>query len=281
MVSDGAMGTILMEAGLAAGECPEAMVFRDPGAIRGVAQAYIEAGADVVHTCTFGGSALKLEAAGLSERVSEVNAGAVELARDACAGRAHVSVSVGPCGRLLEPYGDVTEDHVFESFVQQLAPALAAGADLVTVETMIDAREAVLAIRAAKSVSGRIPVIATMTFNPTPRGFRTMMGTTIDEAARILAHAGADVVGSNCGNGISVMVDVARAFRTATELPLIIQANAGVPEVADGKVRYPETPEDFAAAVPGLLRAGVSILGGCCGTRPAHVSAFRDALDAS
>jgi 5-methyltetrahydrofolate--homocysteine methyltransferase len=269
-----------MEVGLEAGESPEAMVLRDPGALRGLAQAYAETGADVVHACTFGGSALKLEASGLLGRISEVNAGAVELARDACAGRAYVSVAVGPCGHLLEPYGDVDEGRVFESFVRQLEPALGAGADLVTVETMMDAREAVLAIRAAKSVSSRIPVLATMTFNPTPRGFRTIMGTTVEEAAQVLAGAGADVVGSNCGHGIQVLVDVARAFRSVTELPLIIQANAGVPEMTDGKVRYPETPDDFAGAVPELLEAGVSIMGGCCGTTPAHVQAVREALDA-
>jgi len=277
-VSDGAMGTLLMERGLGAGEAPEAMLLRDPEALRAVTQAYVEVGADVVHTSTFGGSALKLEEAGLSERVSEINARAVEVASAASAGRAYVSVSVGPCGRLLEPYGDIDEESVFESFVRQLEPALEAGADLVTVETMIDAREAALAIKAAKSVSSRTPVLATATFNATPVGFRTLMGTTVDEVARILADAGADVVGSNCGNGIMVMVDIARDFRAATELPLMIQANAGIPEVAEGSARYPETPDDFAAAVPSFLDTDVSILGGCCGTTPAHVQAMKEAL---
>jgi len=279
LVSDGGIGTLLMEAGLRVGECPEAMIFRDPDAVRAVAAAYAEAGADVVHTDTFGASPLKLEDAGLADRVSEINAAAVSLARDAAEERAYVSLSVGPSGRLLEPYGDTDEDTVFESFLRQMEPALDAGADLVTVETMIDVREAVLAVRAAKATSDSITVVATLTFEPTPRGFHTIMGTSIQDAARELAAAGADIVGSNCGNGVDVMVQIARAFRAATGLPLLIQANAGTPEVDDGRVRYPETPEDFEAAAASLIDIGVSVIGGCCGTTPEHVRAIRRAVD--
>ena len=276
LVSDGAMGTLLMEAGLQPGEAPEAMVLRAPDAVRGVAEAYLLAGADIVHTNTFGASSLKLAEVGLEDRAAEISRRAVELARDAVGESAYVSVSVGPCGRMLEPYGDTDEDTVFRSFLEQIEVARDAGADLVTVETMIDPREAVQAVRAAKHVADTLPVLVTLTFDLTPVGFRTVMGTSVAQAAE--AVAGADVVGSNCGNGVEVMVEVARALRAATKAPLLIQANAGVPEIRDGAVFYPESAADFAAATPALLDAGVSIIGGCCGTTPEHIRAVKRAV---
>ena len=278
LVSDGAMGTLLMEAGLQPGEAPEAMVLRAPDAVRGVAEAYLLAGADIVHTNTFGASSLKLAEVGLEDRAAEISRRAVELARDAVGESAYVSVSVGPCGRMLEPYGDTDEDTVFRSFLEQIEVARDAGADLVTVETMIDPREAVQAVRAAKHVADTLPVLVTLTFDLTPVGFRTVMGTSVAQAAEAVAGAGADVVGSNCGNGVEVMVEVARALRAATKAPLLIQANAGVPEIRDGAVFYPESAADFAAATPALLDAGVSIIGGCCGTTPEHIRAVKRAV---
>jgi 5-methyltetrahydrofolate--homocysteine methyltransferase len=267
-----------MASGLAPGEPPEVMVLRAPDAVRAVAAAYVEAGADVVHTDTFGASPLKLAEAGLGDRCGPINRAAVEAARAAADGRALVSLSVGPSGRILEPYGNTAEDEVLASFRLQLEAALDAGPDLVTVETMIDPREAVLAVRAARALAPDLPVVATMTFDPTPVGFRTVMGTSVEAAARALVDAGADVVGSNCGNGVEAMVGVARAFRDATDAPLMIQSNAGKPELRGGAVHYPETPEDFAHFTPELLAAGVSVVGGCCGTGPDHVRAIKAAI---
>lgn len=278
LVADGAFGTLLMESGLRPGEAPEGMVLRDPDAVRRVTAAYLEAGADIVHANTFGATPLKLADAGLGGRCEEIVRTALELARAAVGNRALVSLSVGPTGRLLEPYGDTTEGAVLESFREQMDAALAAPPDLVTVETMTDPREAVLAIRAVRDALPDVPLLATMTFDATPRGFRTVMGTDIAAAAAALQGAGADVVGSNCGNGVEVMLDVARRFREVTDAPLVIQANAGTPELRGGAVRYPETPGLFARAVPALVDADVSIIGGCCGTTPAHIRAVREAL---
>jgi 5-methyltetrahydrofolate--homocysteine methyltransferase len=278
LVGDGAFGTLLMESGLRPGEAPEVMVFRDPAAVRRVTAAYLEAGADVVHTNTFGASPLKLADSGLGGRCEEIVRTALELARDAVGDRALVSLSMGPTGRLLEPYGDTSEAAVLESFRRQVEAALAPAPDLVTVETMTDPREAVLAIRAVRDALPDLPLLATMTFDATPRGFHTVMGTDIEAAAAALLGAGADVVGSNCGNGVEGMVEVARRFREVTDAPLVIQANAGTPELRAGAVRYPETPEDFARAVPAFLAAGVSVIGGCCGTTPAHVRALAEMI---
>jgi 5-methyltetrahydrofolate--homocysteine methyltransferase len=143
---------------------------------------------------------------------------------------------------------------------------------------MTDLTEACLAIRAVRQLDADVPILATMTFQETPRGFRTIMGVTVADAVRGLVTAGANVVGSNCGNGIGLMVDIAQAFREASEHPVMIQANAGVPELRGGVVHYPETPEDFAAAVPLLKAAGASIIGGCCGTDPAHIRAIRHTI---
>jgi 5-methyltetrahydrofolate--homocysteine methyltransferase len=150
-----------------------------------------------------------------------------------------------------------------------------AGVDLFCIETMTDLTEATLAVRAAKSVAPAIPVLATMTFDRTRRGFYTIMGASIPDAARELAAAGADVIGSNCGNGIEAMIEIAREFHAATNLPLIVQSNAGLPQIVNGETVYPETPEFMAGKARELIAAGVAILGGCCGTTPAHIAAFR------
>jgi len=278
LVSDGAMGTLLMDAGLERGACPDEISLTNPAALSRIAGTYAEAGADLVHTNTFGASPLKLAEYGLDGRTGNINRCAVEAARAGVGDGAWVSGSVGPCGRILEPYGDVSEEEVHDGFVRQIEALVAGAVDAVTIETMIDLREAVLAVRAARSVNPDLPVLASMTFQATPRGFYTVMGTNVEEAANGLIEAGADIVGSNCGNGIGLMVEIAQAFRAATEQPLLIQANAGVPELKAGLVHYPETPEDFAAALPALVAAGVSVIGGCCGTDPEHIRAIRSAI---
>jgi 5-methyltetrahydrofolate--homocysteine methyltransferase len=279
MVSDGAFGTQLMAAGLPPGTAPETAIFSDPDTVRAVAAAYADAGADIVHTNTFGGSPLRLAEANLEERTEEINRLAVSLAREGASGRAYVAVSCGPSGRILTPYGDAEPDAVLASFLRQLGAGVEAGADLVTVETMIDVREAVLAVRAARQVSESIPVLVTLTFNSTPHGFRTVMGTSVEQAVDELSAAGADVVGSNCGNGSDVMVELTGTFRAVTDLPLLMQSNAGLPEVSEGSVRYPETAEEFTAAAARFYEAGATIVGGCCGTTPQHIRAIRQVLD--
>ena len=278
LVSDGAMATLLMDAGLEEGSCPDVLSLTDPTTLAKISGNYAAAGADLVHTNTFGASPLKLAEYDLAHLTEEINRTGAKVARRGVGPDVLVSGSMGPCGRILEPYGDISEDEVYEGFLRQAAGLVAGVVDAVTVETMTDLREATLAVRAIRSADPKVPILATMTFQATPRGFNTIMGTSVEQAAQGLVEAGADVVGSNCGNGIGLMVEIAGAFRAATDRPLMIQANAGVPEVRQGLVHYPETPEDFAAAVPALLAAGVSIIGGCCGSDPAHIRAIRDAL---
>ena len=179
----------------------------------------------------------------------------------------------------MQPHGDVSETQVYDSYRRQMEALVEAGVDCVLIETMLDINEARLAIRATKDVSADIPVTATMTFEATPRGFYTIMGVDIAAAVSGLVEAGANVIGSNCGNGIDKMVEIARVFRDTTDQPLIIQSNAGLPETEDGKVVYREAPAFMAERVGELLEIGVSVVGGCCGTTPDHIRAFRSAAD--
>lgn len=274
IVADGAMGSMLLQSGLKPGECPERMNLDTPGTLESIARMYLEAGAEIIQTNTFGGSPLKLAMYGLEDRTEEINASAVRAVRNAIGSRAYVSASCGPCGRILEPYGDASAELVRESFIRQLESIVVAGVDIICIETMTDLNEAALAIRAAKSVSSSILVCATMTFDPTPKGFRTIMGTTIKQAVEGLTEAGADVIGSNCGNGIVNMCQIAEEFVRISTVPVIIQSNAGVPTIKAGKAVYPETPEFMAEQSVKLIRLGVKIVGGCCGTTPEHTSAL-------
>ncbi|MEK7667118.1 MAG: homocysteine S-methyltransferase family protein [Gemmatimonadota bacterium] len=279
LVGDGALGTMLFERGLPPGEPPESLALTRPAVLEEVARLYRDAGADMLETDTFGGSPLRLALHGIESRTEAVNRAAVQAVRRVAEGRAYVAGSCGPSGRLLEPYGDVSRDAVSESFRRQMEALIAAGVDCVCVETMTDLAEAQLAVRAAKAVSPGTPVIATMTFDPTPRGYFTIMGTSVAAAAAGLAEAGADVIGSNCGNGIEHMVAIAREFRRASTLPLIIQANAGLPKTVAGRTVYDETPAFLAGKARELVAIGVSIIGGCCGTTPEHIRALRAMVD--
>lgn len=279
LLFDGGLGTMLIARGLTPDLCPESIALDRPDWLSEIAAAYADAGADFVTTNTFGASPMKLALYRLREAAVEINRLAVEIVRRAAGDRAWVAGSVGPTGRILKPYGDAEPSEVLGGYREQIEALIQAGADVIAIETMMDPEEAKLAIAAARSVSADIPVFATMTFDATPRGYRTVMGTTIDGAARALAGAGADVVGSNCGSGSEAMVGVAREFRTHATRPLLIQANAGLPERVDGAIVYRETPEFMAARVEELLGMGVSIVGGCCGTTPSHIRAMRETID--
>jgi len=279
LVGDGAWGTMLMARGLELGDCPEAVNLENPETLGEIASLYLDAGADVITTNTFGGSPLKLDAYGLADRTEEINRRAVEALRSVVGGRAYVSASVGPTGKILEPYGDTAPEALSASFCRQIGALIEAGADLICIETMMDLNEAKLAVAAARSHSRKIPIMATMTFDATPRGFFTMMGTSVEQAAAGLEEAGADVIGTNCGNGIEKMVEIARDFDRATKLPIVIQSNAGLPENRAGEVIYPETPEFMAGEAAQLLDLGVAVIGGCCGTGPDHIRALRSLVD--
>jgi len=274
LVGDGAMGTMLMKEGLKSGECPEKINLEKPEALEKIAELYFNAGADIIQTNSFGGSPLKLAQYSLDDYTEKINISAVNAVMRGIDGKAYISGSCGPCGQLIKPYGDVEPETIFENFQRQTQALINAGVDLITVETMTDINEAVLAIKASKSVSESIAVAATMTFDPTPKGFFTIMGTNTEMAVKELIDAGADIVGSNCGNGIENMILIAEEFRKFSSVPVMIQSNAGLPLLDGDNVVYPETPEFMAEQCKKLLDIGVNIIGGCCGTTPDHVSAM-------
>jgi len=279
LVGDGAMGTMLMARGVELGTCLESISLTRPDVLVDIARAYLDAGADIIQTNTFGASPAKLAAHDLAHKTTEINRAAVLAVREAVGDHAHVSGSCGPSGRVLEPYGDADPDELYGGFHRQLTALIDAGVDVICIETMTDLAEARLAVKAAKNIAPDLPVIATMTFDPTPRGLFTVMGVSIQDAADGLREAGADILGSNCGNGIEIMIDVARQFRTCCDLPIIVQPNAGRPEMRDGTLVYNETPTFMADKTRSLLELGISIIGGCCGTTPEHIHAIRQVVN--
>ena len=279
LVGDGAMGTMLLARGLESGASPESFSLNRPEVLQEIARLYLEAGADIIQTNTFGGCPLKLAMYGLDDQAEEINRAAAAAVRSAVNDRALVSGSCGPSGAMLKPYGDTEPEEMYSAFRRQMEALIGAGVDVICIETMTAAEEAALAIKAAKDVKGDIPVMATMTFDATPRGYFTIMGVTVEQAAAELTNAGADVIGSNCGNGSAPMIKIARLFRASTDRPLLIQPNAGLPETRDGELIYSETPEFMAEKARELIAAGVSIIGGCCGTTPEHIRALRETVD--
>ena len=275
LVLDGAMGTMLQERGLAPGASPEGMNLDAPEVVEGVHREYAEAGADILVTNTFGGSRVKLAHYGLEDRVAEINARAVEIARRAAGPGCFVAASVGPTGRFLEPVGDASFDEMVDVFGEQVSAFAEAGADLVTLETFLDIRELRAAVIACREFSS-LPVMALMTFDD---GGRTVLGTPPEAAAVTLDGLQVDVLGSNCGLGVEGIYAILEKMRAVTSLPLISQANAGLPALKDGQTIFPGTPEEMTAYHERMLALGVRVIGGCCGTTPAHIRAIRGALE--
>ncbi|MEI8094636.1 MAG: homocysteine S-methyltransferase family protein [Spirochaetales bacterium] len=278
LVSDGAWGTFLQLKGLKPGECPELWNLDRPDDVAAVARSYVEAGADMVQTNSFGANRLKLAHYGLAERASEINEAAARLSRQEAGPNRWVIASMGPTGKFLITE-EVTEAELLEAFGEQARALELGGADALCVETMSDLQEACLAVRAAKAQT-RLEVICTFTFDRQADGsYRTMMGLSPAEAARGAVEAGADVIGSNCGNGLAGMVEIVAQMRKACpETPILVHANAGLPVHKDGKDVYPETPALMASQTEPLIRAGANILGGCCGTTPAHIAELARAV---
>jgi len=278
LVSDGACGTFLQQQGLEAGDCPEEWNLTHKDVIREMARQYIEAGSDMVQTNSFGGSRFKLEAFGLAEKTAEINEAAAGLARETVGEDHWVIASVGPTGKMIL-MGDVTEQGLYDAFSEQVIALAKGGADGICIETMSAIDEACQAIKAAKDNTD-CEVISTFTYERTKQGqYRTMMGVSPTEGAQAAVDAGADIIGTNCGNGIDGMVDIVKEIRNVyQDVPIIIHANAGLPQTVDGEMVFPEKPDEMANKVPAIIEAGVNIIGGCCGTTPAHIKAVKDAV---
>jgi methionine synthase I (cobalamin-dependent) len=275
VVTDGAWGSQFLTQGLEPGAIADAWNLTHPGRVEAVPRAYVEAGSQVILTNTFNSNRITLEAHGLTGMISEINRAGVEISRRAAGDGALVFASIGPTGKLLVT-GEVTAEELLEVFTEQTAILASAGADAIVIETMGDLEETKLAVQSAKQTG--LPVVACMVFATGKNKDRTLMGTTPEQAAEALTAAGADVIGANCGQGIAGYVSICRRLRAATDRPIWIKANAGLPELVDGQAVYRTTPAEFAAHVPALVEAGASFIGGCCGTTPDYIRAVAAAL---
>ncbi|MGD0650700.1 MAG: homocysteine S-methyltransferase family protein, partial [Verrucomicrobiia bacterium] len=263
--------------GLAAGEFPDVWNLTRPENVAEVARAYVEAGSRVILTNTFGANRLRLAETGFADRVVAINEAGARLSREAACNRASVFASMGPTGRMLMAV-EANPEEISAAFREQAAALACGGADGLVVETMSDLAEAKLAVAAAKETG--LPVVACMVFDSGKEKDRTIMGTTPEEAAAGLVEAGADVIGANCGQGIAGFVKICERLKSAAAgRPVWIKANAGLPELKNGKPFYRTTPSEFAAFVPALLKAGADFIGGCCGTSPEFIRAIRQAFD--
>jgi len=278
LVSDGAWGTFLQSKGLQPGTCPEIWNVDRFDDVADIARRYVEAGSDMVETNSFGANSFKLEYFGLEEHAYKLNKTAAEASRAGAGKDTLVLGSIGPTGKFLIT-GEVTENELFQAFSEQARGLRDGGADAIIVETMTDLEEASIAVRAAKSTG--LDVVCTMTFDAMPDGtYRSMMGVAPAEMVEPLIEAGADVLGSNCGNGSLGMIDIVREIRAAdATVPIIVHANAGLPVFEDGKTTFPETPEFMAGHARDMVEAGACIIGGCCGTSPDHIRAIREKIN--
>lgn len=262
---DGGMGSTIVSLGLPEGECPESWNLTHSEAIGDIHRKNLEAGADVIETNTFGANRLRLATFGYGDQVEEINARAVQIAKKVCPEDKFVAGDIGPCGVFLKPVGKFSIEELEESFLEQVKVLTKAEVDLFSIETIYDLREALAAVKTTKLVSD-LPVFVSMTFDKKPRGYLTMMGNSIPECARELEKAGADVVGANCTLRSDAMIELAEELRRSTDLPIIIQPNAGKPELIQGKLVYPQDSESFAEDMKMTAEAGADFVGGCCGT---------------
>jgi 5-methyltetrahydrofolate--homocysteine methyltransferase len=278
VLTDGAWGTELQARGLAPGAIGDLWNLSHADRVEEVARAYVDAGSRVILTNTFQANRIALERHHEDARVVEINRAGVEISQRAAHGRALVFASIGPSGKMLMA-GDVTEAQLVSAFTEQALALAAAGADGLVVESMTDLVEARIAVTAAAATG--VPVVACMVFDAGKHRDRTMMGNTPQQAATDLAQAGAQVVGANCGIGVEAYIPICAALASATDRPVWIKPNAGIPEFVDGEIVYRMTSERFASHVPALIAAGACFIGGCCGTNPQFVAALRRQLSSA
>jgi len=276
LILDGAMGTELIARGFTARECPELWNVTNPEIVASIHRDYYAAGSDIVQTNTFGGTRTKLAAYHCSDRVAEFNQAGAVLAckvRDEVAPGKLVAGDVGPTGKLLKPMGDADPAEVEDVFVEQVEALAKGGVDFISIETMFDLNEARLAVKAAKEVC-KLPVSVSLTYTPGPKGYRTMMGVSPEQAVSTLSEVGADIIGCNCSITAAEMVELVGVLRGLTEAPIFAKPNAGQPRLQEGHTVYDETPEHFAEGMYEIVQRGANLAGGCCGTNAAFISAF-------
>ena len=283
LLCDGAMGTQLMLAGLEQGNCGEEWNLTHPDKVLAIQRRYADAGSDCILTNTFGGSRLMLNRHSKAENAVAINQAGVKIARQAFGNRdGYVIGDIGPFGGLMEPYGEFSEADVRDAFNEQAQALVHAGADAIIIETQTSLEELGLGIQAAKD-AGAPCIIGSMAYDVTLDGstFRTMMGVDPEQAAVFMQSHGADIVALNCGTGMDMQRarEAVERYKRTTNLPVMVQPNAGLPKLINMKVVYDEAPEEMVTGVAPLLEAGANIIGGCCGSTPEHIRAFRKAMD--
>jgi len=283
LLGDGAMGTQLMIAGLAQGNCGEAWNLTHPEKVLAIQRRYAEAGSECIITNTFGGSRIMLNRHSNADRVVEINKAGVQIARQAFGDReGYVLGDIGPFGGLMVPFGEFTEAQVQSAFEEQAAALVEGGADAIIIETQTSLEELLIGINAAKAAGAKC-VIGSMAYDVTLDGstFRTMMGVDPERAAKFMEEHGANIVALNCGTGMEMeraRMAVER-YKGVTRLPVMVQPNAGKPRLENMKVVYDESPEQMVKGLLPLLESGANIVGACCGSTPDHIRAFRPVLD--
>lgn len=273
-IFDGAIGTMLQNAGMKPGECPELLNVTKPEVVQSIHRAYAEAGSTIIETNTFGASRIKLAEYGLEDRVAEINAAAVQNVKIAAAGRAKVAGAMGPTGKFIKPLGELTFDEDYDNYYEQAKALADAGADYILIETCIELQEMRAALLAAKDACD-LPVICQMSYS---EDGRTVTGTDPQTAAVVLSAMGADIIGANCSLGPEQLIPIVKELAENCTCPISIQPNAGMPHLVDGKTVFPMTPEDMGKWAPKLIEAGATYIGGCCGTTPAHIAAVAKAV---
>ncbi len=289
LICDGAMGTMLQKKGLKPGDCPEEWNITHSKEIIKIHNSYLDVGADIILTNTFGGNSLKLKACGREDKTREYNLKGVKNARDSIeicqvpAQRTTIYIlgDIGPTGQIMESAGGtLTFEQAKEIFKEQIGILIEGGVDGIIFETFEDIEELKAGIAAAKEIGVDFPIIASMTFHPGARGFRTIMGVSVEDAVKGLVDCNVDIIGTNCGNGPKEVVEIIKEMHKFTDLPLISEPNAGVPVLKEGKTVFPMGPEDMAKFIPQLIESGVNIIGGCCGTTPEHIKKVVECSDA-
>ncbi len=271
---DGSTGVILQSLGCDPGESVEKWGLEHEETLRKLHKSYIEAGADIILTNTLGGNSIKLKKYNLDDEVRSLNKELAEIALDVVSAfdrKIYVAGNVGPTGELMEPYGLLTESDLIKSFSEQIKVLSETRVDLIFIETMMDVNEAVCAVKAVKE-SCDLPVFASISFNPDRNGFRTVMGNSPEQAVEMLQSAGADVVGSNCGGVLAEMMpDLVKQMKKAGARLVVIEPNAGIPTVINGKTVFPQSPQEMAKSFPAIVDAGANAVGGCCGATSEHI----------
>ena len=273
LVADGATGTNLQAAGLGLGVPPEEWIFDEPDKIRALHRAFVDAGSDIILTCTFGGTRIRLRESAYQDRVVELNKRAVHLACEAASARADVLVagSMGPTSILLEPLGELTHAEAANAYAEQAAALTEGGVDFLLLETFFALEEAIAAIEGVKRASS-LPLVVSFSYD---QGTRTMMGLTPSQVAAAIVPLGVAAIGANCGKDLDSMEKiVAELAGRKTGLPLWIKPNAGLPRMDGDRPVYDMPPEKMGEYTQRFIQLGAQIVGGCCGNSPAHVAAI-------